>query len=128
MMSKLVSSFKTSPGPASSYQRRRPRSRAEEALGKVCGSDCQPPVEQCFPEVFRCHLVQLDQIGVVAVEVRDGEEAALARREYRFLFRLVGGADRQDRALGRPLAAEPLEVGLAERALPGEGLARDLPV
>jgi hypothetical protein len=61
------------------------------------------------------------------VEVRDGEEAVLARSEYCFLFRLVGGADRQNRALRRPLVAEPLEVGLAERALPGERLARDLP-
>lgn len=59
----------------------------------------------------------------------DGEEAVLARREDRLLFRLVGGADRENRALLRLLAgqAEPLEVGLAVRALPGEALARDLP-
>jgi hypothetical protein len=64
------------------------------------------------------------------VEVLDGEEAALARRQDRFLFRLVRGADPENRALRRLLAgqAEPLEVGLAERALPGETLARDLPV
>jgi hypothetical protein len=76
---------------------------------------------------LRRYLVQLDQVGVVAVEVLDGEEAVLARREDRLLFRLVGSADRENRALGRPLVAEPLEVGLAVRALPGEALARDLP-
>jgi hypothetical protein len=92
------------------------------------GRHRQPPVEQRFFEGFRRHLVQLDQVGVVAVEVLDGEEAWPARREDRFLLRLVGGADSQDRALGRLLVAEPLEVGLAERALPGEALARDLPV
>jgi hypothetical protein len=74
------------------------------------------------------YLVQLDQVGVVAVEMLDSEEAFLARREDRFLFRLVGGADRENRALGRPLVAEPPEVGLAVRALPGEALARDPPV
>jgi hypothetical protein len=63
------------------------------------------------------------------VKVRDGEEAALARREHRLLLRLVGGADREDRALRRrlPGQGEPLEVGLTVRALPGEALARDLP-
>jgi hypothetical protein len=61
--------------------------------------------------------------------VLDGEEAVLARREHRLLFRLVGGADREDGTRRRLLAgqAEPLEVGLAVRALPGESLARDLP-
>jgi hypothetical protein len=59
--------------------------------------------------------------------VRDGEEAVLARREDRLLFRPVGGADRKDRTLRRPLVAEPLDVRLAERALPRELLARDLP-
>ncbi len=94
------------------------------------GRHRQPAVEQRLPQVLGRHLVQLDQVGVVAVEVRDGEEAGLARREYRLLLRLVGGADREDRALGRLLAgqAEPLEVGLAVRALPGEALARDLPL
>jgi hypothetical protein len=58
----------------------------------------------------------------------DGEEAVLARREDRLLLGLVGGADRENRALRRPLVAEPLEVGLAVRALPGEALARDLPL
>jgi hypothetical protein len=58
----------------------------------------------------------------------DGEEAVLAGRENRLLFRLVGGADRENRALGRPLVTEPLEVGLAVRALPGERLALDLPL
>jgi hypothetical protein len=58
----------------------------------------------------------------------DGEEALLARREDRLLFGLVGGAYRENRALGRPPVAEPLEVGLAVRALPGEALARDLPL
>jgi hypothetical protein len=59
----------------------------------------------------------------------DGEEAVLARREYRFLLRLVGGPDREDRTRRRrrPGQAEPLDVGLAVRALPGERLARDLP-
>jgi hypothetical protein len=62
--------------------------------------------------------------------VLDGEEAVLARREHRLLFRPVGGADREDGALPRLLAgqAEPLEVGLAVRALPGEALAPDLPL
>ena len=92
------------------------------------GRECQPPVEQRLREVFRRHLVQLDQVGIEAVEVLDGEEAVLARRKDRFLFRLVGGTDREDRALGRLLVAEPLEVRLAERALPGEDLARDPPV
>jgi hypothetical protein len=62
--------------------------------------------------------------------VLDGEEAVLARREYRLLLRLIGGADREDRTLRRLLAGQfkPLEVGLTVRALPGEALACDLPV
>src|SRR5258707_5433276 len=46
----------------------------EETLGYLRGRDCQPPVHQCLLEVLPPDLVQLDQEGVVAVEVGDGEE------------------------------------------------------
>jgi hypothetical protein len=59
--------------------------------------------------------VQLDQVGVVAVEVRDGEEAVLPLGEDGLLLRPVGGADREDRAGRRRLVAEALDVRLAER-------------
>jgi hypothetical protein len=59
--------------------------------------------------------------------VRDGEEAVLARGEDRLLLGLIGGPDREDRARRRLLAAVALDIGLAERPLPGEPLARHLP-
>jgi hypothetical protein len=59
--------------------------------------------------------------------VRDGEEAFRVGGEDRFLFRQVGGADGQDRAGGRLLVAEALDVRLAVRALPGEHLAAHMP-
>jgi hypothetical protein len=87
----------------------------EEPLGDLRGRDRQPPVYQRFPEVVRGDRVQLDQVGVVAVEVRDGEEAVLPLGEDGLLLRPVGGADREDRAGRRRLVAEALDVRLAER-------------
>jgi hypothetical protein len=59
--------------------------------------------------------------------VRDREERIRVRGEDRFLLVRVGGADRQDRPLRGCFMAKALNVSLAERALPGEGLAANLP-
>jgi hypothetical protein len=53
--------------------------------------------------------------------------SALAARTASLSCRSVRGADGEDRSLGRGLVAEPLQVGLAERAFPRERFATDGP-
>src|ERR1700753_1474346 len=119
---KAVSSRQPDP-PADSG----PESAGEERLGGLGRGHRQPAVQQRFAQVREGYLIQLDQVAVVASEVLDGEQAGLAGREDRFLLRLVGGPEREDRAPRRRLGAKALEVGLAERAFPGERLARHVP-
>src|SRR2546430_16325515 len=70
---------------------------------------------------------QLDQDRGIPVEVRDGEERVRVRGQHRFLLAEVPDADGQDGAVRRNLVAEPPDVGLAERPVPGEPLAADEP-
>src|SRR5207247_114388 len=56
------------------------------------------------------------------IEVLDGEDAALARREHGFLLLEILDGYREDWTVGRRLVAEALDVGFAERALPREML------
>ena len=99
----------------------------EVAVGQGARGHGQPAVGQGLLERLGRHPVQLDQEGVVAVEVRDGEEGVGVGGHDRLLLPEVGGADGQDRAVRRRLVAETLDVGLAERALPGERLPADFP-
>jgi hypothetical protein len=96
-------------------------------VGRGARGGGQPAVYQGLPERLGRYLVELDQVGGIAVEVHNGEEAVLMGGQDGLLLRQVGGADREDRAGRRPLVAEPLDVRLAERALPGERLAADFP-
>src|SRR5580704_13267077 len=84
-----------------------------EPVGEVARGARQPAVGEGLAEYLRRHLVQLDEVGAEPVEVRDREEGVRVRRE--------------NRAVRRLHVAEPLDVRLAERALPGERLAADLP-
>jgi hypothetical protein len=59
--------------------------------------------------------------------VRDREEAGEPHGEERLLSVETVGANREDLAGGRRLVAEALEVGLAERPLPGEAFVADHP-
>jgi hypothetical protein len=99
----------------------------EVSVGESGRGAGEPAVEQGQLERLVGGLVELDEVGGEAVEVRDGEEGGRVGGEDRFLLRQVGGADRQDRAGRRHLVAEALEVRLAERPFPGERLAAHLP-
>src|SRR5262249_4193702 len=63
----------------------------------------------------------------VAVEVGNGEEAGRRDGEERFLGVEVLDGDGEDVAGRWWLVAEALQIGLAERTLPGESLAADHP-
>src|SRR5262249_54808928 len=65
--------------------------------------------------------------GAIPIEVRDRENGVRVRGEDGFLVVQVRGAHGEDWSLGRGLLAEPLQVGLAERAFPRERLATDGP-
>src|SRR5579863_4795910 len=98
-----------------------------EPVGEVARGARQPAVGEGVAEYLRRHPVQLDEVGAEPVEVRDREEGVRVRCEDGLLLGQVGGADRENRAVRRLFVAEPLDVRLAERALPGERLAADLP-
>src|SRR3984885_1091080 len=98
-----------------------------EPVGEVARGARQPAVGEGLAEYVRRHLVQLDEVGAEPVEVRDREEGVRVRRENGLLLGQVGGADRENRAVRRLHVAEPLDVRLAERALPSERLAADFP-
>ena len=51
------------------------------------------------------------------------KKPALPLGQHRLLLVQVGRPHREDRTRGRLLVAEAAEVGLAERPIPGEGLA-----
>jgi hypothetical protein len=69
----------------------------------------------------------LDEDGAIPVEVRDREKGVRVRGEDGFFVVQLRGADGEDRSLRRGLVAEPLQVGLAERAFPRERFATDGP-
>jgi hypothetical protein len=68
--------------------------------------------------VSGCGL-EVDQDGRVSVEMRDREEPADPGSEEYFFVIEIGDPDRENRSVGWALIAEPLNVGLAERSLPG---------
>src|SRR5262249_50054506 len=86
-----------------------------------------PPLAQRLAERALGDLAELDEDRGVAVEVRDREERARARREGRILLLEVRDAHREDRPGGRRLLTEAREVSLREGPLPREGLLRDEP-
>src|SRR4051794_800640 len=59
--------------------------------------------------------------------MRDGEHAALSGGEHGLLLVKVGDSNCHDGTVGRLSVAEPLDVCLAERPLPGERLAANGP-
>lgn len=67
-------------------------------------------------------LRSFDQHGRVPLEVRDREDGSGVGLEHRLLIAEAGDSDRQDRTVRRDVGAEPLDVGVGERALPGEAL------
>ena len=73
------------------------------------------------------NFVELDENRRIAREVGHVEERFGAGRQDGLLLAHVLDPHGQDRALRRRLVAEPLEICLAERPLPGEALARDEP-
>ena len=83
----------------------------------------EPAVDDGVPQRPLAGGLQLDEDRGVAVEVGDGEVAAVLFGEHRFLLVQVLHGHREDRAGGRRGITEPLDVSLAERPLPGEGLA-----
>jgi hypothetical protein len=88
----------------------------------------QPAVGERVPERFGADLPQLDEDGAIPIEVRDREKGVVrVRGEDGFLVVQVRSAHGEDRSLGRGLLAEPLQVGLAERAFPRERFASDGP-
>src|SRR3954451_3321280 len=79
----------------------------------------QPAVGECVAQRPGGDPRQLDQHGRVPVEVRDGEEGVRVGGEHCLLFTEVLGPDGQDWAVRRHLVAEPADVRLAERPVPG---------
>src|SRR5260221_3204720 len=131
------------PAPPSSLVTKRPRMRSaascgadglelrQSALQVVVGEfrrgAGQPAVDDCLAQGAFADLLELDQHRGVAVEVRDREEALPFGRKHGFLLAEVVDAHREDGPSGGRRIAEPLDVGLAERALPCERLAGDRP-
>jgi hypothetical protein len=99
----------------------------EEPLCEARRRTRQPAVRERFAYRALRRRLQLDEDGRVAVEVRDREERLGIGGENRFLLAEVVDPDREDRAVGRGLVPEPLDVGLAERPFPREALLADEP-
>jgi len=119
------------PGPTEATVPQRPWERTRalplELSDQGGRGACQPAVGERLTQRPGGDLRQLDQHGRVAVEVRDGEERVRVGREHRLLLAEVLDLDGEDRAVRRCLLAEPADVRLAERPVPGEGLAADIP-
>jgi hypothetical protein len=87
----------------------------------------QPGVgNRVFQRLF-CDFRQLDEDGGISVEVRDREEDVRIGGEHRLFLAEILDANGQHGAVGRGLVAEPPDVRLAERPVPGEGLTADEP-
>src|SRR6478736_10338559 len=87
----------------------------------------QPRIEQGLCEVVLTRLHQPHENRRVALEVRNGEQVLGVCLEKRLLVREPIGHQRHDRTIGYRVISEALDVGLAERALPSEPLARHRP-
>src|SRR6185437_39496 len=87
----------------------------------------QPAVGDRVAQRAGGDLRQLDQDRGIPVEVRDAEEGGRVRGEHRFLLAEVPDPDGQDGPVRRGLIAEPPDIRLAERPVPGERLAADEP-
>src|SRR6476661_1831053 len=87
----------------------------------------QPRVDQRLAQRRFVDLVELDQDGGVAVEMRDGEERPPARGEHGLLLGQVGHPNGEDGSGRWRLVAEAAQIGLAEGAVPRERLAPHRP-
>jgi hypothetical protein len=87
----------------------------------------QPTVNERFLESTFADRLQLNENRGVPIEMGDREEPPRLRGEYGFFFVEVADPDGKDGPSRWRGITEALQVGLAERALPGEALALDKP-
>src|ERR1035438_6214708 len=102
-------------------------SAVEVLSGQAWRRAGQPAVGDRVSQRRDGDIPQLDEHSRISVEVRNREEGCRVGSEHGFLLAEILDADGQDRPVGRGIVAEPLQIGLAERPFPGEGLAGDEP-